>query len=281
VFCIGYKGTEDPAFNDFYDYLVSIKYKEDGKETGAEQLDGDLLKEIIITLEAYSEGGNYSEILNGKGSEDLLSGDFSLFEIGEIMDSHSKTYTSLCLFCIIRSFDRMMRQDVDSFKILVIEEAWKALSNKEMEPYLNSLWKTSRKYNTAAIVVTQQMSDIISSDIIKDTIIANSPIKIILDQRECISELDAVADTLGLTETDKRLIRSLNTDKGNNPAKEVFLKIGQGKSGAYKVEVSPSEALLFESSLKEKTELLSVIEKGTSIESFVKKNAKRILKTKA
>ncbi|MCQ2148199.1 MAG: hypothetical protein MJZ16_11905 [Bacteroidales bacterium] len=274
IFCMMYKRETDPVFDDFYTFLVESKFDENGSDNGVEPIDQQLMKELIISLHTYSIDGSHPKTLNSPSEASLLSDDFSLFEVGELLDSSDKTYCKLCIFCIIHSFDLMMRRNVDSFKVLVIEEAWKAISNKDMEPYLNSLWKTSRKYNTAAIVVTQQMSDIISSDIIKDTIIANSPVKIVLDQRECISELDAVADTLGLTETDKRFIRSLNTQSRDDASKDVFLKIGQGKSGAYKIDVSQAEAFLYESVLKDKSELSDTINSGRSVLSLLKRKRK-------
>lgn len=270
AFCRTYSRQEDPIFDDFYAFLSDLKYDEEGKEKADEQLDKHLLKDIYIALHPYSLSGDHPRTLNSRDSINLMADDFCLFEIGDLMESPDKTYSRLCLFSIIHCFDIMMRQDVSSLKILVIEEAWKALSNKDMQPYLNSLWKTSRKYNTCAIVVTQQMSDIISSDIIKDTIIANSPVKIILDQRECVSELDEVVKVLGLTETDKRLIRSLNSQGREDRSKDVFVKIGQGKSGAFKVEVSKQEAFLYESVLKNKSELNKTIKSGKSVLSLLK-----------
>ena len=47
-----------------------------------------------------------------------------------------------------------------------------------------SLHKTVRKYFGEAIVVTQEVEDIISSPIVKESIINNADCKILLDQRK-------------------------------------------------------------------------------------------------
>ena len=66
-------------------------------------------------------------------------------------------------------------------KQLIVEEAWKALSSANMADYLRYMYKTVRKYFGEAIVVTQEVDDIISSPVVKESIINNSDCKILLD----------------------------------------------------------------------------------------------------
>ena len=81
-----------------------------------------------------------------------------------------------------------------------------------------SLHKTVRKYFGEAVVVTQELDDIVSSPIIKGTIINNADCKILLDQRKYINKFDSVQSLLGLTDKEKGQIWSIN--QSNDPARK-------------------------------------------------------------
>ena len=81
-----------------------------------------------------------------------------------------------------------------------------------------SLHKTVRKYFGVAVVVTQELDDIVSSPIIKDTIVNNADCKILLDQRKYINKFDSVQSLLGLTDKEKGQILSIN--QANDPARK-------------------------------------------------------------
>ena len=76
----------------------------------------------------------------------------------------------------------------------------KALSSANMADYLRYMYKTVRKYFGEAIVVTQEVDDIISSPVVKESIINNSDCKILLDQRKYMNKFDQIQALLGLTE---------------------------------------------------------------------------------
>lgn len=105
-------------------------------------------------------------------------------------------------------------------KVLICEEAWKALSSANMAEYMKYLYKTVRKYFGEAVVVTQEVDDIISSPIVKETIINNSDCKILLDQRRYMNRFDQIQGLLGLTDKEKAQILSINM--ANNPNRLVL-----------------------------------------------------------
>jgi type IV secretory pathway VirB4 component len=110
-------------------------------------------------------------------------------------------------------------------KMILIEECWKALTSANMSEYIRYLFKTVRKYFGEAVVVTQEVDDIISSPIVKESIINNSDCKILLDQRKYINKFDAIQELLGLTEKERDQILSINMD--NDPTrkyKEVWVR---------------------------------------------------------
>lgn len=241
-----------PVFNDFYLFLrdgvtpaiEAGNYSCNGIRVGSARFD---IVSFTLALQAYSISGTFSFLLNDPHPADLFSSRFTVFEVDTLSQVNDRKFYSLCILCIMNAFDLKMRRSPD-FKIMVIEEAWKAIANETMAPYLSGLWKTARKFRTSAMVVTQQVSDILSSEVIRDTILQNSSIRMLLDQsnnRGCFSSIE---ELLGLTEKDRNLVFSIN--RGIVPGrryKEVFIKLGDKKSGVYAVEVSPQEALAYES----------------------------------
>ena len=94
----------------------------------------------------------------------------------------------------------------------------KAIAREGMADYIKFLYKTVRKYFGEAVVVTQELDDIVSSPIIKDTIVHNADCKILLDQRKYINKFESVQSLLGLTDKEKGQILSIN--QANDPARK-------------------------------------------------------------
>ena len=139
------------------------------------------------------------------------------------------------------------------------------------------LWKTARKHRTAAMVVTQELKDIISSPIIKDSIVENSGVKILLDQTKYINKFDELAAQLSLSEDDKGMVLSLNRLRvPGTSGREVFFNLGNKKSFVMRLEVSPEEQIAFSSAKKDKIRLASAVEKsGGSYIKAIRKLTKK------
>jgi conjugation system TraG family ATPase len=138
-------------------------------------------------------------------------------------------------------------------KMILIEEAWKAIAKEGMAEYIKYLFKTVRKFFGEAIVVTQEVEDIISSPVVKQAIINNSDCKILLDQSKYQNKFDLIQELLGLTEKEKALILSIN--KSNDPNrkyKEVFISLAGVQSKVYATEVSLEEYLAYTTEESEK-----------------------------
>jgi len=137
--------------------------------------------------------------------------------------------------------------------MILIEEAWKAIAKEGMAEYIRYLFKTVRKFFGEAVVVTQDVEDIISSPVVKQAIINNSDCKILLDQSKYQNKFDQIQELLGLTEKEKALVLSIN--KANDPEKkykEVFISLGGMLSKVYRTEVSPEEYFAYTTEEKEK-----------------------------
>ena len=152
----------------------------------------------------------------------------------------------------------------------------KALSSPSMSEYLKYLYKTVRKYFGEAIVVTQEVDDIISSPVVKEAIINNSDCKILLDQRKYMNKFDSIQNLLGLTDKERGQILSINM--ANNPSrlyKEVWIGLGGTQSAVYATEVSVEEYLTFSTEETEKMEVLALADELGDIELAIKQLAER------
>ena len=249
-----------PCFNTFYEYLKNDFREElNSREIAVEKEDFNI-SNLLTTLRPYYKGGRYDFLLNSADELDLLSKRFIVFEIDAIKDN--KELFPVVTIIIMEAFINKMRRLKGVRKQLIVEEAWKALSSANMAEYLRYMYKTVRKYFGEAIVVTQEVDDIISSPVVKESIINNSDCKILLDQRKFMNRFDAIQSLLGLTDKERSQILSINM--ANHPGrlyKEVWIGLGGVKSAVYATEVSMPEYLTYTTEESEKMEVMTLAEK--------------------
>lgn len=251
------KGLE-PSFNTFYEFVGS-DYKDRLEEKKVREKDFDLAN-FLNVLEPYYKGGEYDYLLNSKEQIDLLSRRFIVFELDNIKDH--KVLFPVVTIIIMEVFINKMRRLKGVRKLILIEEAWKAIAKEGMAEYIRYLFKTVRKYFGEAIVVTQDVDDIISSKIIKESIINNSDCKILLDQRKYMNKFDDIQKLLGLSEKEKAQILSINlSNNPNRKYKEVWIGLGGAHSAVYATEVSLEEYYTYTTEESEKHELFKLAEK--------------------
>lgn len=266
------KTTSIPAsFNSFYEF-VGNEYRDVLKSKQVREKDFDLVN-FLNVLEPYYKGGEYDYLLNSDKQLDLLNKRFIVFELDNIKDH--KILLPVVTIIIMEAFIAKMRRLKGIRKMILIEEAWKAIAREGMADYIRYLFKTVRKFFGEAVVVTQEVDDIISSPIVKDSIINNSDCKILLDQRKYMNKFDSIQTLLGITEKEKSQILSINMS--NHPSrqyKEVWIGLGGVLSAVYATEVSPEEYYTYTTEETEKTELLLLSEKlGGDIEQAIKQMA--------
>ena len=167
-------------------------------------------------------------------------------------------------------FVSKMRRLTGVRKMILIEEAWKAIAREGMAEYIKYLFKTVRKFFGEAIVVTQEVEDIISSPVVKQAIINNSDCKILLDQSKYQNKFDQIQELLGLTDKEKTLVLSIN--RANDPFrkyKEVFISLGGTYSRVYRTEVSPEEYYAYTTEETEKSNVQQYSNRFGSIEKGI------------
>lgn len=261
-----------PNFNTFYEFMRD-DYRHELESRAIKVGKDDFnIDNFLTTLRQYYSGGRYDFLLNSRENIDLLGKRFIVFEIDAIKEN--RELFPVVTIIIMEAFINKMRRLKGIRKQLIVEEAWKALSSASMSEYLKYLYKTVRKYFGEAIVVTQEVDDIISSPVVKEAIINNSDCKILLDQRKYMNKFDAIQDLLGLTDKERGQILSINM--ANNPNrlyKEVWIGLGGTQSAVYATEVSAEEYLTFTTEETEKMEVLALADKLGSIEPAIKQLA--------
>ena len=266
--------SERPIFDDLRGFIISdiapkIHSKDgyicDNVKVDKARFDIDGL---ILAMGDYAKGGAFGFLLNDRNPKDLFSSRFTVFEVDKLSGINDSKFYSLCILCIMNSFNAKMRS-TPGMKVMVIEEAWKAIANETMSGYLAGLWKTARKFQTSAVVVTQQISDIMSSEVIKDTILQNSSVRILLDQSNNRNSFSQLQELLGLTDHQKDVILSMNrTRRKGKLYREVFIALGDKKYGVYATEVSPEEAIAYESNKEKKKPFLELSAQVGAIEAI-------------
>ena len=259
-----------PSFNGFYEY-VKGDYRKVLEQKQVREKDFDIAN-FLNVLEPYYKGGEYDYLLNSNKQLDLLSKRFIVFEIDAIKDH--KILFPIVTIIIMEVFINKMRRLKGIRKLILIEEAWKAIAKEGMAEYIKYLFKTVRKFFGEAIVVTQEVDDIIQSPIVKESIINNSDCKILLDQRKYMNKFDDIQAMLGLTDKEKGQVLSINM---NNDAsrlyKEVWIGLGGTHSAVYATEVSLEEYLAYTT---EETEKMEVMQLASELDGNVELAIKHI-----
>lgn len=254
-----------PCFDSFYEFVredfASMLVSEQVQPANFD------LGNFLYVLKPFYRGGEFDYLLNAKENLGLLDQRFIVFELDKIKD-HPILFPVVTLI-IMEIFISKMRKLKGQRKMILIEEAWKAIAKEGMAEYIKYLFKTVRKFFGEAIVVTQEVEDIIQSPVVKDAIINNSDCKILLDQSKYQNKFDQIQTLLGLTEKEKSLVLSIN--RANDPKrkyKEVFIGLGS-HSQVYRTEVSLEEYLAYTTEEKEKIRIDDMAQKLGSREKAI------------
>ena len=210
-------------------------------------------------LQPFYKGGAYEKILNETVDSALFDETFIVFEVDAIKEN--KKLFPIVTLIIMDVFLQKMRIKKNR-KVLVIEEAWKAIASPLMAEYIKFMYKTARKFWASVGVVTQEIQDIIGSEIVKEAIINNSDVVMLLDQSKFKERFDEIRKILGLTEVDCKKIFTINrleNKEGRSFFREVFIRRGT-TSGVYGVE-EPHECYMTYTTERAEKEALKLYKK--------------------
>ena len=264
-------GKYIPSFNTFYEFRRDDYGKNELKSVREKEFD---LENFLYVLLPYYKGGQYDYLLNSNMELDLLHKRFIVFEIDAVKEN--KVLFPIVTLVIMEAYLNKVRRLDGIRKVLLLEEAWKAIASESMATYVHYLFKTVRKQFGEIIVVSQELDDLISSPIVKKTIIANSDCKILLDQSKNLNKFDEIQDVFGLTDKEKAQIYTVG--RSLDPARkyrQIWIGLGNGNhSKVYDVEVSEEEYLAYTTEQSEKVDLYNIVQRnGGDLESAIKQIA--------
>lgn len=265
-----------PCFNSFYEYLRDIfSGKVAEKNVRIENFD---LDNMLQVLEPYYKGGTYDFLLNATDRNDLMNKRFVVFELDNIKDN-PVIFPVVTLIIMDTFISKMRFVNSKVRKMILIEEAWKAISKAGMAEFIKYLYKTVRKHNGEVAVVTQEPDDLMDNPVVKDAIINSADVKILLDLSKFTNRFRKIMEALALSEKDAALALSVNK-MTKPPYKEVFISFNGKFSSVYRVETSWGEALSFTSKKEEKGEIYEIQKKVGSMRKaiieYMKQKSKKI-----
>lgn len=255
--------SKERSFNSFYEFCQNFIPK-----LVKEQSIAFNANEFFFILGKYYRGGEYDYLLNKQmDTDEFFRCPFIVFELDNIKD-HAVIFPVATLI-IIDIFMQKMRMLKSVRKVICIEEAWKAIATPQMAGYIKYFFKTIRKFFGEAMVVTQEIDDVISSPVIRDAIINNADTRILLDMSKFRNKFQRISEILGLSEFQKEQILSINKNlPTGRKLKEVFIGLGS-YSQVYALEVSNTEYNCYTTEQSEKQLILEKLS-TTSDQSLVK-----------
>ena len=249
-----------PCFNSYYEYL-NDHYTEILQAQKVKDKEFDL-GNFMYVLKPFYKGGEFDYLLNATENLDLLKQPFIVIELDNIKD-HPILF-GVVVLTVIELFISKMRKLKGVRKVLAIDEAWKAITNSGLAGFMQYAVKTFRKFNGIPIIITQEIDDLISSPLIKEAIINNTDVKILLDMRKFMNKFDKIQEVLGLSDKAKTILLSVNKDE-----REIFIDIGGQLQKVYKNELCKEEYYAFTTEGKERVKVLEYAEKYGGMEKGI------------
>ena len=263
------------GFDSFYEFVAG-EYRDLVLQRGLRPKEFDL-ENFLYVVRPYYRGGEFDFLLNGSENLDLLNERFIVFELDAVKD-HPILFPVVTLV-IMEVFLSKMRQLRGVRKMIVIEEAWKAIANAGMAANIQYWVKTLRKFMGKLALVSQEIEDIVESPIVKQAIINNSDTRILLDQSKFQNRFDDIQALLGLTDKQKAEVLSINRGRDQGRAyKDVWIGLGPVVSHVYRLEVSPEEYWVYTSEQGEKVRLEEYVRRYGGVREGVEAMVRETIK---
>jgi conjugation system TraG family ATPase len=255
-----------PCFDSFYEWMRDtysiLLVAENVRE---KEFD---LANFLYVLKPYYRGGEYDYLLNATERLDVFHQRFIVFELDSIK-GHEILFSTVTLM-IMDLFISKMRKLKGIRKVITIEEAWKCISNTGMASFMQFLVKTARKYFGEINTVSQEIDDLISSPIIRQALINNSDVKIILDIRKFQNRFKQIQEVMGMIDKGVPMVLSLNkANPANRKLRELYVDFAGQLMGVYAYEPSREEYWAFTTEEKEKHRVTEYTEKYGSVRKAI------------
>jgi len=255
-------GNTDFRFDTFYEYCqIHLKVLVGAKRISKEVFDPDV---FLFLLEKYYKGGPREKLLNREDERIAHLGEERLvyFKLGKLIDN--ELLFPITALMVMEIFDKKLldRDKLAINKMMVVDEAWKALSRKEFEDYFNSQSRMARKYGGQPIFISQKVDDFIASEVIKNAIVVNSHIKIFLDMGDFENTFENIQEMMGLSEKQRQSILSLNKDLPPDRKYREVAFCWKDRVKVYGVETSLVEKCIYETNPMESHKINELFKKN-------------------
>ncbi|MFH1424369.1 MAG: ATP-binding protein [archaeon] len=187
---------EPPILEDLHNVLTELAEEATGKEA-------ETLKGLASRMERYVSG--VFSFVN-KQTKLNLKDDFICFDIGKMPTQ----IRPLMMYLILEYIYAQMQKD-RTRKILAIDEAWSLLHHASSAEYLFKIVKTSRKFNLAFMLITQEVNDLLKQPA-GQAVLANTSCKYLLKQDPSV--IDELIKTLHLAPEEKNLLLTAGLGEG-------------------------------------------------------------------
>lgn len=218
------------------------------------------ITDVGSQLFTFTRYGSLGHWFDGENNLDLDK-DLIVLEMEELRNK--KTLQQVVLMQLITSIQREMFLSRDQRpKVLIIDEAWDLLDDPIVGRFLEHAYRRFRKYNGAAIVVTQSIADLYKSPS-GAAIASNSAFKFILRQNaEAISYIQK-NEFLAVGEYGFDLMRSIHSVPGRYS--EIMIYGPNGALGVSRLVVDRFSQVLFSTSPEERNAIISAVEAGKDV----------------
>ena len=190
------------------------------------------LKKMGKILEPWCGDSPYGKFIDQK-SNLTLSQKIVCFDLKGL--ESQPDLQAVCLFLITDLIWREVQKDRINAKFVVFDECWQLLESDAGARFLESVFRTFRKYKASAIAISQAMEDFSNSKV-SSAILPNSSVKWILKQTG--GDLGSLQKVLNLNSREIKLVESVTSKKGFYS--EAFLIAGDDKQ-LVKIESTPLE----------------------------------------
>lgn len=181
---------EPPLMEDLYKVLLGMETAE--------------AAELAARLEKFIKG-SASGIFNQQSNFDIKNS-FTVFGVRDLEEN----LRPIAMYIILDYIWDRIRKDRKK-RVLIVDEAWYLIKNKDSATYLHSFAKRARKYMLGLTTITQDVQDFLSTEEGR-AIITNSSLQILLKQST--AAVDKVAETFNLTGGEKHYLLSGEVGEG-------------------------------------------------------------------
>ena len=233
------------------------------------------LFDLAVQLEPYAANGTYGRYFNGQSTIDFYS-NFIVLELEGLKSR--KDLQSVILLCLIFRITKDLEgHDLQTRKMVVIDEAWDLLSHRYAASFIENGYRRARKQNASFITITQSFADYYQNETARAAL-ENADIRIALRQKaESISFLEK-EKKLAMSPWEIRQLKSLRLQPDEYA--ECLVTTPETPAAVLQVRFDAFSRLAYSSNANDVAAIRSLMETGLSlvdaIEALVKdKEAQR------